>query len=155
MDMTLIRQLRDVFGDRYVAAQDLFRKSLCTVAVPAMGSDKAVLWIIVDNARGEDIARRHYEAMLGFDKETSGQEQPIDPYGGPRELAIRLMQQQYQIELTVLPADFDKKAKYIELKHAELQAKHFDVQMVCYNLENRVMPDEPKVEPLKIDGIVE
>jgi hypothetical protein len=155
MDMNLIRQLRDVFGERYVEAEALFRKSLNTVAVPAMGSPKAVLWIIVDNSRGEDIVRRHYESMLKYDQETSGQEQPIDPYNGPRELATRLMQQGYHMELTVLPADFDKKPKYVELKYAEMQAKHFDVQAVCYNLENRVMPDEDQVDPLKIDGISE
>ncbi|WDS62110.1 hypothetical protein [Pseudomonas phage D6] len=154
MELGLIRKLRDNFGDRYVSAEDLFRKSLNTVATPAMGHGAAVLWLIVDNARGEDIVRRHYEAMLRYDAEIDGIEKPIDPYNGPRELASRLIQQGYKLELTVLPPDFDKKEQYIELKHREMLAKQYDIQAVCYNLDNRVMPDEP-VEPLKIDGINE
>lgn len=152
MDLQLIRELRDTFKDRYVSANDLFVKSLNTVATPVMGSPKAVLWIIVDNARGEDIVRRHYEAMLKEDEKITGKEQLIDPYGGPSQLTTRLRQQGYHMELTVLPEDFDKKTKYIQLKHAEMLAKHYDVQAVCYNLDNRVMPDE---ETLKIDGINE
>jgi len=154
MELSLIRALRDNFGDRYVSAEDLFRKSLNTVATPAMGHDHAVLWIIVDNARGEDIVRRHYESMLRYDAEIDGIEKPIDPYNVPRELATRLIQQGYKLELTVLPPDFDKKEQYVMLKHREMQAKHYDVQAVCYNLDNRVMPDET-MDPLKIDGISE
>lgn len=154
MDMSVIRTVREKFGDRYVAAEDLFRKSLNTTATPAMGHTHAVLWIIVDNGRGEDIVRRHYEAMLRYDAEIEGIQRPIDPYNGPRELATRLIQQGYKLELTVLPPDFDRSAEYLELKHKEFLARQYDIQAVCYNLENRIMPEEP-TEPLQIDGISE
>lgn len=140
MDQNLILHLSKVFGAKYVVAKELFRKSLNTVATPAMGHSKAVLWIITDNVRGEDIVRRHYETMLAEDTLLTGTEQLIDPYGGPRELAIRLKQQGYHMEMTIFPPNFDKKKEYIELKLKELSAKEYDVQAVCYNLEDRVMP---------------
>lgn len=148
MNLDTIKWLSETFGDRYVAANDLFRKSLNEVATPAMGHKEAVLWIITDNVRGEDIVRRHYEAMLREDSILMGQEQPIDPYGGPRALAIRLAQQGFRMELTVLPPGFDKGTDYLKLKAQEFQLKEYDVQAVCYNLENRVMPTATMLEAM-------
>ena len=142
MKLELMGWLKKEFAELYVPADDLFRKSLCTTAVPAMGSTKATLWIILDKFRGEDLVRRHYEAMLRFDFETDGKERNIDPYGGPRELATRLRAQGYNIEFTILPADYDNPIKYCELKLRQFRAEHRDIQAVCYNLEDRVMPTE-------------
>lgn len=142
MDLKLIAQLKETFGELYVSSADLFRKSINTVAVPAMGHTKATLWIIVDNCRGEDVVRRHYEAMLKLDEECDGQERSIDPYGGPQALVQRLKAQGYNMEFTILPPDFDNKAKYIELKTREFRNNEHDIQAVCYNLDERVMPTE-------------
>lgn len=142
MNLELMGWLKKEFAEQYVSADDVFRKSLCTTAVPAMGSTKATLWIILDNVRGEDLVRRHYEAMLRFDGEIDGKEHNIDPYGGPRELALRLRAQGYNIEFTILPADFANKVKYCELKLKQFRVEHRDIQAVCYNLEHRVMPTE-------------
>lgn len=140
MDLSLINLLKKEFGEQYVTSNELFRKSVNTVATPAMGHSKATLWIIVDNCRGEDVVRRHYEAMLKFDEECDGQERNIDPYGGPQALVHRLKAQGYNMEFTILPPDFDNKAKYIELKAREFRANEHDIQAVCYNLDDRVMP---------------
>lgn len=149
MDLSIIKHLRETFGDRYVSSNDLFRKSLNTVAVPTMGSTRACLWIITDNARGEDVVRRHYETMLKEDSVTMGIERPIDPYNGPRELAQRLMAQGYHLAITAIPAGFDKKQRYLELKRSEMQKEGMDIQAVCYNLDNIVMPDDK----MEIDGV--
>ena len=114
-----------------------------------MGSKRATLWIIIDNARGEDVVRRHYETMLKEDSVTMGIERPIDPYNGPRELAQRLMAQGYHLAITAIPAAFDKKQRYLELKRSEMQKDGMDIQAVCYNLDNIALPDET----MKIDGV--
>lgn len=153
MKLNVIKMLSETFGERYVSANDLFRKSLNTVATPVMGSKKAVLWIIVDNGqRGEDVTRRHYESMLAEDSLIAGKEMPIDPYGGPRELAIRLLQQGYEMKLTLIPPGFEDTERYLSLHHSAMVSEHKDIQAVCYNLDNRVMP-EADPEPLKIEGI--
>uniref|UniRef100_A0AB39CCK5 Uncharacterized protein n=1 Tax=Pseudomonas phage RVTF4 TaxID=3236931 RepID=A0AB39CCK5_9VIRU len=142
MNLEMIKWLKEHFGDRYVSADALFRKSLNEVAVPAMGHKKATLWIIVDNCRGEDIARRHYETMLQCDKELTGEEQLIDPYGGPREMTNRLRAQGFDIKMTAYPKGFDKMVDHAKLYAAKFAMEQLDVQMVCYNLEDRVMPTE-------------
>jgi hypothetical protein len=152
MKLEVIKQLNELFGDRYMPSNDLFRKSLNTVATPVMGCRKAVLWIIVDNGqRGEDVTRRHYETMLAEDTLLTGKEQLIDPYGGPRELAVRLLQQGYEMKLTLIPPGFEETQKYIALQYSAMQAEFKDVQAVCYNLDNRVMPEDK----LSIEGIDE
>ncbi|MCY1447289.1 hypothetical protein D9M71_639010 [compost metagenome] len=153
MKLNVINMLSKTFGERYVSAENLFRKSLNTVAAPVMGSTKAVLWIIVDNGqRGEDVTRRHYETMLAEDSLIAGKQLPIDPYGGPRELAIRLLQQGYEMKLTLIPAGFAETERYLTLQYSAMMAEFKDIQAVCYNLDNRVMP-EADPEPLKIEGI--
>lgn len=149
MDLALIKTLKDLFGDRYVSSNELFRKSLNEVAVPAMGSTKATLWIIVDNSKGEDIVRRHYESMLAEDEKITGVPKKIDPYGGPRELVQRLRAQGFNIEMTILPVAHDEKSKYITLKRKVMLNEHHDIQLVCYNLDNiAVVEDE-----MKVDGV--
>lgn len=142
MDLKLINFLSSTFGEQYVKAEELFRKSLNETAVPAMGHNNATLWIICDNVRGEDITRRHYEAMLRLDAEIDGEQQAIDPYGGPQTLVNRLRQQRFDIALTIFPPGFEKKVEYAELKLRQMRAEYKDVQLVCYNLEDRVMPTE-------------
>lgn len=152
MELGLIKFLREELRGNYMSSKDLFHKSLNTVAAPAMGTVKATLWIIVDNCRGEDIVRAHYESMLAEDSKIAGKEQPIDPYGGARELAQRLSQQGYNMELTILPPDFNNKVRYIELKRNEMSKNKHDIQGVCYNLDNVVLLDDTP-EPMTIEGI--
>ena len=152
MELKVIKFLREELRGNYMSSKDLFHKSLNTVAAPAMGTRKATLWIIVDNCRGEDIVRAHYEAMLAEDSKIAGKQLPIDPYGGPRELATRLGQQGYNMELTILPPDFKDKIRYIELKRNEMSKNQHDIQGVCYNLDN-VMVLEDESEQLVVEGI--
>lgn len=142
MNLEMMNWLKKTFGDRFMTSAELFRKSLNTVAQPAVGYTKGTLWIISDANRGEDIVRRHYEAMLEFDKELTGMEQKIDPYGGPRELAQRLKQQGYDMQMTIYPKDFEKMVEHATLYRSKFELEFRDVQAVCYNLDDRVMPTE-------------
>ena len=151
MNLDLIKWLRDELRGNYVSSADLFKKSLNQTAAPAMGTTKTTLWIIVDNCRGEDIVRAHYEAMLAGDSLLAGKQQPIDPYGGPRELAIRLAQQGFNMELTILPPDFKDKIRYVQLKRNQMSKDGHDIQAVCYNLDNVV--HDQGIDPLVVDGV--
>lgn len=151
MELAIIKFLQAELGDKYVSSNDLFLKSLNAVAVPTMGTTKATLWIVADGVRGEDIVRRHYETMLKSDSQLSGKESPIDPYNGPRELALRLKQQGFNMEMTIFPPDYPTKMRYLELKRKQLVSEGCDIQAVCYNLDNVAILEED--DKLVIDGI--